>query len=95
MAKEFDRLLRRHGLESSKFEGAMAQRAMEVFKERTAGLLEVAWQLHGWQLENLQRVVEQYGFDCYHQGVMDGARVATDRPELREAIQLPVNGTEL
>lgn len=75
MPEKFENLLKRHGLEESKFTGALAAEAMRVFKERTDGMLEIAWRKHGWQLENLVKVVERFGFDCYHQGVMDGARV--------------------
>jgi len=69
-------------------------KAFEIFKERTKGFQEMAW-LSAWRPEAIAKAFEQYGFDCYTQGCLDGVQTAMLRPEVVEFIrQVPTSGQE-
>lgn len=55
--------------------------AFAIFQQRTSGFLEVAWR-DAWSPATLQKAFDQYGFDCYTQGCVDGATTAMMRPEV-------------
>lgn len=63
-----------------------AAKAFEIFKECTKGFLEMA-RLAAWRPEALPKAFEQFGFDCYTQGCIDGAQAAMMRPELTEFLR--------
>lgn len=69
----------------TEMKGPEVQCGFAVFKERCAGFLEISWQ-RAWRPEELAKAFEQYGFDCYLQGTIDGATTAAMLPELPEFI---------
>lgn len=78
--QKYTHFLARHGI--VELNGPEIQAALAVFRERTEGFLDVAWYKHGWTPEKLKEAFEQYGFDCYSQGCVDGATTVKMRPEL-------------
>lgn len=80
--EQVDRFMSRHGIVEMK--GPEAQAAHAAFKERTDGFLDLAWHKHGGSPEGIQAAFEQYGFDCYTQGCIDGVTTAKMRPDLIE-----------
>jgi hypothetical protein len=69
--------LTRHGI----VETTVPAEAHCVFKERTEGFLEIAWE-YAWTPAQIKEAIERYGFDCYCQGTVDGATTVKMKPEL-------------
>jgi hypothetical protein len=75
--QKLSNFLTRHGIVETK----VPAEAHRVFKERTEGFLEIAWE-YAWTPEQLKEAIERYGFDCYCQGTVDGATTVKMKPEL-------------
>lgn len=89
--EKFDRFLARRGIVQMK--GPEAQAAYAVYQERTDGFLDVAWHKHGWTPAKLKEAFDQFGFDCYTQGCIDGATTVKMRPELLEFMRASDNSS--
>lgn len=76
-----ERLLNRYALTQLESSAEVAA-AFDVFKRRTAGMSELAWELKANSPERVGEAFEQYGFDCYTQGLIDGVEACRRRPEL-------------
>lgn len=81
---QLDQLLKRHGLVRLEC-SEVINRAFEVFQQRTRGLAEVAWQSNNHTPDAIATGFEQFGFDCYTQGLVDAFAIARDFPQLFEA----------
>ena len=77
MATKYQQLLKRLHLDCVELPGA----ALEKFRERTSGLIEARWDGMS-SPERTAQVIELYGFDCYMQGLLDGAQTCVMRPDL-------------
>lgn len=90
---QLGQLLKRHGLvrlENSE----PVRRAFEVYHKRTQGLAEVAWLSNNWSPEQIGKAFEQFGFDCYTQGLVDAASMALQHPQVFQATLAAITNTE-
>jgi hypothetical protein len=78
--RDVDRLLKRRGL--TELHGPEVNRAFEAFRKRCAGLEEVAWQTNSYSPAAIAAAFQQFGFDCYTQGLMDATDIALRFPHL-------------
>ncbi len=81
---QLDQLLKRHKLVRLENSEAV-RRAFKVYRERTRGLAEVSWQSNNWSPDRIGAAFEQFGFDCYTQGLVDAASMAAQHPQLFQA----------